>query len=672
MTLLSYIGPGAGIAAAGTLVVALVATTTMLVNFLVWPIRRVWRWIRLPKREKSTFRRVFVVGLDGLDPRRVERLMGQGQLPSMRTLSKSGGFYRLGSTIPPISPVAWSSFLTGVNPGKHGIFDFVARDRKTYLPRLSSAEVVTRRKGKRHTHQVKRLRKSEPFWKKLGEYGVPSTILRVPITFPPEPFDGTLLSAMCVPDLRGTQSSYTFLSTAIEEPDDSKSGGLWLPLEWKGDSWSADIPGPSLGNEETSMVLSLKRASECDKTYEVCLGKESVRVAEGALSSWISVTFIRERKKGVPGLTRAQIRRTGDDDVEVYLMPFQINPLKPVLPIGFPWVFSRYLARLIGPFATLGLAEDTSALSDGVIDHETFLRQAKDIHAEREEMAYELGRHRRTGLFTCVFDGPDRIQHMFFHEESDHSGSANIAPTTIDSMYVDLDKIVGRFSEIVKEEDLLLVISDHGFTSFRRGVDLNFWLEENGWLVWKDGATAEDAYEGIDWTRTKAYAFGLSGIYLNREGREKSGIVSASEAAALGDEISRGLKELRDPVDDANVVSEVYAASKSYSGPYATEGPDLIVGYEEGYRVSWDCASGIRGDQLYTTNQSAWCGDHCVDRSHVPGMMISNRRLSSEDKSGFELIDLAPSILHWFGIRPPSYMDGSTIQVSDAEEKSIA
>ena len=667
MEYLAYIGPGAGIAAAGTIFVTVTAFLVMVVNLAIWPVRRVWRFFRLPKRGKQRFRRIFVIGLDGLDPRRVERLMNENRLPNFSKIAEEGSFDRLGSTNPPISPVAWSSFLTGVNPGKHGIFDFVARDPRTYLPKLSSAEVTEKRARFGRGVRVLGLRRSMPFWKVLGQYGVPSTILRVPITFPAEPFDGSILSAMCVPDLRGTQSSYTFFSTEVSEQDDSHSGGCWLPLETteKG-SWKGTIPGPEVKGSELATEIEVVKSEE---GFRIGIGSSTVEVSEGELSPWIRVRFRVGKIRKLSGIVRAQVRELSGGGLSIYLTPLQIDPGRPVLPIGFPWIFPLYLDRLIGPYATLGLAEDTSALNDGVIDDETFLRQAKDIQEERAAMTLELMKHRSSGLFACVFDGPDRIQHMFFREEScpegDSEGSA-ASGGTIDRAYQELDDLVGEVAAKVGKDDLLLVISDHGFTSFRRGVDLNRILEDEGLLTWKDVRSEAGGFQDIDWSTTKAYAFGLSGIYLNLAGRESHGVVPCDEVDGLKKQIEEKLMGLRDPEGGCPVVSQVYPTDQVYQGPYSNDGPDLIVGYHEGYRVSWDCASGFRGESVFSDNDRKWSGDHCVDRALVPGMILSNRSLGDGGKQSLHLMDLAPSILRWFGVEPPGYMDGKPIELAES------
>ncbi|MCP2606482.1 alkaline phosphatase family protein, partial [Candidatus Aminicenantes bacterium AC-708-I09] len=165
-----------------------------LFSIFSWPFRFILRTIKGKKAyKKGKIDQVVIIGLDGLDPELTEKLMKEGKLPNLLKIKKEGTFTRLKTTTPAISPVAWSSFITGVNPGKHNIFDFLSRDPKTYLPDLSSARIGKAKKtisiGKYSIPvgkpEIKLLRKSKSFWNILGEKGIFSTVLRVPITFPP-------------------------------------------------------------------------------------------------------------------------------------------------------------------------------------------------------------------------------------------------------------------------------------------------------------------------------------------------------------------------------------------------------------------------------------------------------------------------------------------------------
>ena len=147
--------------------------------------------------------------------------MREGMLPNFSALAASGSYRRLKTTFPSLSPVAWSSFSTGAHPARHNIFDFLDRDRRTYLPMLSSTRIgkverflsIGRYRIPLRKPELRLLRQSKPFWTILGEHAIWSTVLRVPITFPPDRFYGAELSAMCVPDLLGTQGTFLLYTT---------------------------------------------------------------------------------------------------------------------------------------------------------------------------------------------------------------------------------------------------------------------------------------------------------------------------------------------------------------------------------------------------------------------------------------------------------------------------
>ena len=687
----AYIGPGAGIAFLGSFLILLVALALALLSLLTWPFRFILLWFRQWRRGiRGKAERVVVVGLDGLDPGRVRKLMHAGRLPHLERLAKQGIFTELGTTLPPISPVAWSTFMTGVNPGKHNIFDFLNRDLRTYFPELSSARVTSGSKwgalaalglGKA---PVRLLRKSQPFWKILGEHGVFSTILRVPITFPPERFHGLLLSAMCTPDLRGTQGSYTLYSTDQADCTNS-TGGLRVHVTRQGNRISSHLAGPPNLPGRVPADLEVPFTLDIDPARKHANPPDAVRGPGGAAlsicgqtmrlnlreySPWIRVTFRAGPFTRVRGICRFRLEQI-TPDVKIYVTPVNIDPERPALPISHPLYYSIYLAKLHDSFATLGLAEDTWGLNTGAIDEDAFLEQAYSIHAEREKMFFEALRRTRRGLCTCVFDASDRIQHMFYRFETpDHPcrpapGEARHAKV-IDEMYERMDDLVGRVQSAIDPSTVLIVLSDHGFCDFSRGVHLNAWLRDEGYLVLEPGAGGEDYLIGVDWSRTRAYAFGLAGIYLNQAGREARGIVSAADAASLRGEIARKLGQLQDPLRQGRpAIREVHDSRKAYTGPYVENGPDLVVGYHAGYRASWETAVGRTDGEVLCDNTRRWSGDHCVDPAVVPGVLFCNRKLSETNLSATtcSIVDMAPTILDLFGIQAPAYMDGKVLHV---------
>jgi predicted AlkP superfamily phosphohydrolase/phosphomutase len=349
----------------------------------------------------------------------------------------------------------------------------------------------------------------------------------------------------------------------------------------------------------------------------------------------------------------------------LYVTPLSLDPEKPAMPVSHPSYYATYLAKLIGKFSTLGLAEDTWALNEEVIDDGAFLEMTYDIETEREKMFFAAMDRLRKGSLVCVWDATDRIQHMFWrYLEDGHPAAAGKENPehgdAIEKLYLHNDKLVGRVMDKLKDGDLLMVISDHGFNSFRRGVNINAWLLENGYLTLKEGTDGSSEWlRDVDWSKTKAYALGLTGMFLNIEGREGEGIVApGEEAEALKAELCEKLTGLMDEEKDELGMSEAFDTHKLYAGPYIGNAPDILLGYNRGYRVSWDCATGVVSGPIFEDNTKAWSGDHCIDPRLVPGVLFCNRPIDRDDPA---LIDIAPTALQQFGVKPPVYMDGKVL-----------
>lgn len=665
---LAYIGPGAGFAFLGSFLTLITGLLVGAASLFLWPFRMAVRAIRHGRAlRRARVRKVIFLGLDGLDPVLTEKYMAEGKLPNLARLRGEGGYSRLRTTFPSLSPVAWSTFATGVSPAKHNIFDFLDRNLKTYLPRLSSARVGKPERvlklGKLRiplsAPVLELRRKSRAFWTILGEHGVDSTILRVPITFPPEKFGGRLLSAMCAPDLKGTQGSFSQFTTRLEKA--SFENGSRYPLRAAGEWMEAALEGPEdtfvEGGPPLEVPFKIRRTGP--RTAELLVGDETHALAVGEYTPWVRVTFRSALLAKVPGLVRFLLTEAGTD-VSLYASPVQIDPERPALPISHPGCYAPYLAGLIGPYATAGMAEDTWALNEGVIDDDAFLEQAWAIFREREAMFLSALENTRRGVVACVFDTSDRLQHMFFRGlDSKRPGADPRHAAVIEDLYRRMDELVGKTMSYADGGTALFVLSDHGFCAFRRGVNVNSWLYQNGYLALENGAVPSGRFfAGVDWPRTRAYALGLSGLYLNVKGREAKGTVEpGAEAAALVKEIAGGLGALRDG-DGEIPIRHVYPTKSLYKGPYLEAAPDLIVGYNRGYRVSWDSAVGIVTPDVLEDNPKPWSGDHCVDPTLVPGVLFSNRPIDAADP-GIE--DLAPTALELFGIRPPAWIEGKPV-----------
>ncbi len=663
----AYIGPGAGFAVISSALVILGAMASAVLMLFTWPIRWCVRAYKGRKAHaKARVKRVVIIGLDGMEPTLVEQYMGQGRMPNLARLKENGYYNRLGTTLPALTPVAWASFLTGSNPGKHNVFDFLTRDKRNYMPTLSSVHISGGKKP-----SIRLLRKGKPFWNILGEHGIFSSIIRVPITFPPEKFRGVLLSAMCVPDLRGSQGTFSYYTTR-PDPDTEHTGGEQVRVTRKGNRVSTHLVGPAIHENGSKVTLKCPFTAEIDDrnecvTLSVC--DSTIRLTRQEYSDWVPVTFDGGFRNKIHGICQFQLLST-TPHLDLYVTPIQIDPEKPAFPIAFPTVYSMYLCKRQGPFATLGFAEDTWALNEEILEDPGFLHQCLEADRERETMLSDALDKVRRGLVVCVFDSTDRVNHMYWryldpnHPAHDGFGDKKLT-TAIPEHYARVDEMIGRMMAKCDDPDtVLMVLSDHGAKSFRRGFDVNRWLIENGYMTLKPDPKPGAKYlVNVDWSRTRAYGSGLAGIYLNIKGREAQGIVKpGEEAGALRDELCQKLEGLTDPATGEIAIARMYNSLKHYKGPYKDQAPDLMVGYNEGYRVSWEAAIGEITDELFHDNVKAWSADHLLDPPLVPGVLFCNRDVDCDHP---RIMDLGPTTLSLFGVDTPQFMDGKPLKVAD-------
>ncbi len=670
----AYVGPGAGFALVSSFLIVLSTLFLAFFTLLTWPFRMIVQTFRSwTALRQSRAKKVIVLGLDGQDPELTEAFMKEGLLPNFERLMKSGSYRRLRTTLPAESPVAWSSFQTGCNPGRHRVFDFLVPNRKSYLPELCSARIEP---PSRHLNLGKyRIpigkpsilfeRKSQSFWKILGDYGIFSTILRVPISFPPEKFKGLLLSAMSAPDLRGTQGTFTYFSSDPEEQA-RFTGGIQVPVEVRDGGVEATIVGPEnpFLKETCELEASMSVAISNNGTgTRIKLNGNEYPLPLKDFTPWIPLEFSTGIGMKVHGMVRLYLKEI-EPHFKLYMTPINIAPQKPALPISQPVTYSIYLAKTQGDYSTLGLAEDTWALNERVLDEEAFLKQTYLIHEERERMFFDAVAKTRRGAVVCVFDITDRLQHMFFrYLDKDHPANRDKDTTefkgAIRDLYTRMDDLVGRTLDQVGDDTVLFVMSDHGFKSFQHGFNINTWLYQNGYLALEGEPNGAEWFEGVDWSNTRAYAVGLGGIYLNIKDREAKGVVApGEEAQKLKKEIQDGLRAYRDDQRGAHPIREVYDTRQAYEGPYVADGPDLIVGFRPGYRVSWTNATGAVTEEVLEDNTRSWSGDHCMNPPDVPGILFANRAIENEDPS---IMDLGPTVLDLFGVPIPEYCDGDSL-----------
>lgn len=579
--------------------------------------------------------RTVVIGFDGFDPVLAERWMDEGRLPNFAALRTQGHYQRLGTTNPPQSPVAWASFATGHGPGEHGIFDFLRRAPDSYSIDFSIAEQIPPKHvlplfGYRvpiGDGELKNRRQGTPFWIDAERRGQRATVLRVPVTYPPDPIHH-MITGMGTPDLLGTQGTYTLLATR-RVPGAENGGRIVLAPVGEDGVVRAELTGPAhpLKPDAPALTLPLELRGAGESAVLSIDGQDTpLRVGEW--SPWIRVRFDMGILGAIPGMLRAHLGE-GFPRPLLYLSPIQADPLDSALPITSPPEYARELAQRIGPYHTLGMPEETWALDQGHLDESAWLEMVKTTLSEGEAMLRDALERHDSELVIEVFVQPDRVSHMFWRgldeAHPSYAQASGQARAAIPWIYAESDRILGETRARLGPTDRLIVLSDHGFASFRRAVHLNRWLVDQGYMTLRADADANaPLFAAVDWSRTRAYALGLNGMSINRKGREPSGIVDADAAAALEHELIGALRALRDPADEAAVIQDVYRGAAIYPGLHAAEAPDLVVGYAAGYRASWQTSLGATPAALVEDNRQRWSGDHCIDPSLVPGVLFTS------------------------------------------------
>ena len=626
--------------------------------------------------------KVLILGFDGMDPFITEKLISEGKLPNIENLIKQGDFKKMLSSHPAQSPVAWSNFITGKDPGGHGIFDFIHRDPKTYMPVFSVTKTTppdprwTLKLGKwkipLKSGKIELLREGKAFWKILEENHIPATIYKIPSNYPPVPTEQRTFSGMGTPDIFGTYGIYSIYTSDIEEAQKELSSAHVYYADVQEDGKiELFIEGPEhplRTDEEILTVPCTVYLDKMNKTVRIDIQGQEILLREGQLSDWVTIDFdVIPYLQKLHTIARFYLLSAGDP-FRLYVTPLNINPAAPSVPVCTPSSYGKELVEHNGYFYTLGIPEDTKALTNGTFKIENFIRQHQSVLEESKRIfAYELERFKKLdrGLLFFYFSSLDQGSHIFWCiRDKKHPfyqrEAAEKFGDPLEKVYIEFDKIVGKALEAVDENTTLIIMSDHGFAPYRRKVNINTWLYRNGYLKLnldpEEGTVSilEDAI----WEETKAYALGINGLYINLKGREAQGIVNKEDYFKLLHEIREKLLQLRDPETGERVFYDVFITQEFFDGPYVSRGPDIILGFNRGYRMSDESALGDVTKEIFQDNMSWWSGDHCMAPEVVPATLITNRKIK---KAFPALYDLAPTILKIFGIEPPSDMKGRNI-----------
>jgi len=563
-----------------------------------------------------------------------------------------------------------------MDPGGHGIYDFIHRDPKTYFPVPSGTETTgaakTVKLGKYilpvTSPEVRNLRRGRAFWQILEDNGIPSTIFKMPANYPPVTSNGRSISGMGTPDLLGTYGTLQYYTTEAKEVNEDIGGARVTRVYMIGNRIESAIIGPKntfLAEAPDSEIPFKVDVDPSNPVAKISILGQEFLLREKEWSGWKRLRFALMPTQSVRGICMFYLKQIRPD-FKLYVSPLNIDPGDPALPISTPPSYAKELAERFGPFFTKGLPADTSALDNDILDEEEFLHQDDLILDESRAMLdFELNRFDSGALFYYL-SSTDQRQHMFWRlmDKSHPAYDEKLARSfgdVIERIYAAADGILASAMGRVDKDTVILVLSDHGFNPFVRGFNLNTWLRQRGYLRLRNEFRAEDldlAFAGTNWARTKAYGLGLNGLYLNLKGREAEGIVEPAEVETLLREIAAGLEAFTDPKTGEKVIQKAYLGREIYSGPADAYRPDIVLGFNRGYRISWRSPLGRVPKDVLEDNTQKWSGDHMGAAEIMPGIVLANRPIRAEAPS---LVDMTASVLDVFGIRTPKDMIGRTV-----------
>jgi predicted AlkP superfamily phosphohydrolase/phosphomutase len=683
-------------------------------RWTVWPalaILAAFLIPAIPRKDPAVparFPKTVVLGIDGLDPEILQEAIERfpDRMTHFAQLARANGIHPVRTTTPPQSPVAWSTFLTGLDPGGHGIYDFIHRDPMTRAPapstvKASDAKHIGLPAGWQFPvgGDAESNRTGKVFWSFLRERGIPADVWRVPANFPVEPSEGWSFSGMMTPAIDSAYGKYT-LYTSAPPPESLVHEGRFVGVREFDGRVDTFLSGPEIPFRADGRHATIPLRALIDRFANAAaieVGGRTIVLRAGAWSDFVRVSFdlLPLGLSKVAGIVRFHLK--GLDPFELYASPVNIDPLDPIAPVSAPKGASREVAERCGLYYTQGMPEDVNAVKEGALSDVEFLAQSDLVHAEGVRMldqAFERW-SARGGMLFFYFSGVDLCGHMEWRHHDEHHPHHDAAFAAQDSsawshrpgstwkdvvfdLYLRMDPVVGRLLERAGDDATVVVMSDHGFKSYRRKFSLNTWLLENGYLVLQPGRERERpesdpthervyAFEAVDWSKTRAYGVGFNGLYLNLKGRERddprtsadeSGIVEpGAQADALLAEISAKLLALRDGGE--RPVLRCDRATDVYHGARVAEAPDLVVGYNAGYGNSDESSLGRVPHDVLTDNLGGtFNGSHLMAPEVVPGLLLSNRKVRA---GSFGLEDLTVEILRQYGIAPGPGMRGSPV-----------
>jgi predicted AlkP superfamily phosphohydrolase/phosphomutase len=466
-------------------------------------------------------------------------------------------------------------------------------------------------------------RRGSAFWTLAGQAGVRSSVLAVPMTFPPESVpNGEMLSGWPTPDLRDTPGQYTFFSTDTPIRDDGRTvgGGMRHRLTFTAGVAQTTITGP----HEARVPVSIFWNRE-GKSATLDLDGTSIRLEEGEWSKWVPIDFDRSWFARKHGMIEFCLVHAGTG-FALYASPIHWKPDHPPAPLSSPESLSSDLYERVGAFRTLGWAEATSALDDGVIDEKAFMDDVYRAFDDRAQIILQRLDTNKWDLLVGEVDSLDRVQHVMWrlmdpaHPAYDRAAAARFSDV-IAQFYRRCDDLLGEVVTHAGADATIVMLSVYGEHGVTQTFDLNRWLSE----------------ERLPGTATAA---------------PNGAITLDATARSVEDHIVARLKALLDPGTKAPLISAVYKREAVYTGAASAAAPDLQVGFVPGYGIA-------PAPALIAPNRRKWSADHAgLDYRSVPGTLLSSRPTTTDSP---RVIDIAPTVLRYFGVPIPNEIDGTPL-----------
>lgn len=519
-----------------------------------------------------------------------------------------------------------------------------------------------------------------PFWEVLAEHGVKSSVMRIPVTFPVKGFkNGHLMAGLGVPDLSGRIGKPFFFTSDLFLPSEKNEFSVEIvELPDNQGKMTVDIIGPPNkmvpGPPYIKVPLTIDVAADKRSlTFTTCGQTMTLKPREW--SDWVEFTFAYNPLLKVRGVSKFYCLSL-DPEVRLYLSPINFDPRH--LPIGFdvtyPPSWAKKLAQAFGIFRTMGWSVDTWAVSEKLVDDE-FFQEEWQVEPKTFSRIFDSLLTSENDLVVLYYEFTDRVGHIFFrlldnqHPAYNAEAAAKFG-SALENSYVWMDNLVGVTLKKLPPDTRLIVLSDHGFATWRWAVNYNTWLVQNGYMVLTGGeGKTQDLYAlfdqgqfwpNVDWSRTRAYCMGLGGLYVNLKGREAKGCVEPGEEyETLRRELVTRLQGWTDEATGLHPVEKVYTREEAYGTFDPVYIPDLIVTNHPGYRISWQTSLGGIPKSLIDPNDGVWSGDHCsLYPPAVPGVIFSNTKIARPEPY---IGDLYPTILNLFKVQPPYRVDGQDI-----------